>query len=239
MKKKTNRIRTIFRFLLITAGCLFITLSILAFTTLPFWAYYSLGTSNSKITRPPATIVMLGGAGIPSGDGLIRSYYTAWLAKANPEAQIIIAMPGDIADSLSAPRLVENELEIRGINPALIRFEHSGRNTREQAQKLSTGKTTAQLQKPVTLVTSPEHMKRAILAFRKCGFTTVSGMPTFEFSLNVDLTFSDSDLKGNKIAPPIGKNLQFRYQFWNHLKYEIMVIREYFALAYYRLKGWI
>jgi len=182
---------------------------------------------------------MLGGAGIPSGDGLIRSFYTSKLAMANPGAQVIIAMPGDITDSLSAPRLVKSELEMRGVNPLLIGFEHTGRNTREQAQKLSARKTSAQLQQPITLVTSPEHMKRAVLAFRKCGFTTVSGIPTFEYSLDADLTFRDSDLKGNKLAPPIGNNLQIRYQFWNHLKYEIMVIREYFGLTYYKLRGWI
>jgi hypothetical protein len=82
-------------------------------------------------------------------------------------------------------------------------------------------------------------MKRAVLAFRKCGYTNVSGLPTFEYSLDADLTFRDSDLKGNKIAPPIGNNLQVRYQFWNHLKYEILVIREYFGLGYYKLRGWI
>jgi hypothetical protein len=82
-------------------------------------------------------------------------------------------------------------------------------------------------------------MKRAVLTFRKCGFANVSGMPAFEFSLDADLTFSDSDLKGNAVAPPIGHNLQFRYQFWNHLKYEIVVIREYCGMAYYKLRGWI
>jgi uncharacterized SAM-binding protein YcdF (DUF218 family) len=239
MRKKRNRIWRLLKILLIATGCFFIILCILAFTTLPFWAYYSLGTANSKITQPPATIVMLGGAGIPSGDGLIRSFYTAKLAISNPDAKVIIAMPGDIADSLSAPRRVEFELEIRGVNKHSIAFEYTGRNTREQAQKLAAGKTLAQLGQPVTLVTSPEHMKRAILAFRKCGFKTVSGLPTFEYALDADLTFRDSDLKGNKFTPSIGNNLQFRYQFWNHLKYEILVIREYFGLAYYKLRGWI
>jgi uncharacterized SAM-binding protein YcdF (DUF218 family) len=239
MKKKTSRFWKILKLFLITLGCFFILLCILAFTTIPFWAYYSLGTTNSRITQAPSIIIMLGGAGIPSGDGLIRSYYTARFSKANPEANIIIAMPGDVNDSLSAPRLVEKELLTRGVNSASISFEHSGRNTREQAQKIAAGKTSAQLQQPITLVTSPEHMKRAVLAFRKCGFATVSGLPTFEYALETDLTFRDSDLKGSKIAPPIGNNLQFRYQFWNHLKYEIMVLREYFGLGYYKLRGWI
>jgi uncharacterized SAM-binding protein YcdF (DUF218 family) len=239
MKKKTGRIPRILKILLITIGCFFLTLCILAFSTLPFWAYYSLGTSNSRISQPPATIILLGGAGIPSGDGLLRTFYTAKLATSHPEANVIIAMPGNVADSNSSPRLVNEELTLRGVNPHSVSYENKGRNTREQAQKLAAGKSSAQLNRAVTLVTSPEHMKRAILAFRKVGFTNVSGLPTFEYSLDADLTFKDSDLKGNTIAPPIGNNLQVRYQFWNHLKYEIIVIREYFGLGYYKLRGWI
>ncbi len=224
---------------MVATGCVFLVLCLLAFTSLPFWAYYSLGTSNSKITQAPATIVMLGGAGIPSGDGLMRTYYTSKLAIAHPEAKVIIAMPGNLSDSNSAPNRVKAELILRGINGQSITFEDAGRNTREQAQKLSAGKTSAQLKQAITLVTSPDHMKRSVLAFRKCGFTNVSGLPTFENSLDADLTFTDRDLKGNRIAPPIGNNLQVRYQFWNHMKYEVVVIREYFALAYYKLRGWI
>jgi uncharacterized SAM-binding protein YcdF (DUF218 family) len=239
MKKKTSRKWHILKILLITCGCIFITLCILAFTTLPFWAYYNLGTSNSKITKSPEIIILLSGTGIPSEGGLLRAYYTAGLAKTNPQAAIVISMPGDLSDSMSAPQLTARELLLRGIQKERIRFENLGRNTREQAQKIATGKTSAQLNLPVTLVTSPEHMKRAVLAFRKCGFTTVSGVSTFEISLETDLTFNDNDLKGNKHLPAIGNNLQIRYQFWTQLKLEILTLREYFGLAYYKLRGWI
>ena len=239
MKKKSKRFPRILKIVLITGGSLFTVFIILAFTTLPFWALYSLGTSNSSISEPPATIVMLGGNGIPSSDGLLRTFYTAKFSLIHPEANIIIAIPGNPADSAGTPNLVKEELIMRGVNPHSISFESKGRNTREQAQKLAAGKSAAQLSKPITLITSPEHMKRAVLAFRKCGYTKVSGLPTFEYSLDADLTFRDSDLKGNKIAPPIGNNLQVRYQFWNHLKFEILVIREYFGLGYYKLRGWI
>jgi len=239
MKKKSNKIGRVIKILLLATGSLFLVICILAFTTLPFWAYYSLGTSGSRITKNPSVIVMLGGAGIPSGDGLIRSYYTAKLATSNPGAKIIIAMPGDLTDSVSAPRMVAGELKLRGIQQQLVLFENKGRNTREQALLIAAGQGASIVNLPVTLVTSPEHMKRAVLTFRKCGFTSVSGLPAFEYALDADLTFRDSDLKGNKIAPPIGRNLQLRYQFWNHLKYEILVLREYLALAYYKLRGWI
>lgn len=239
MKKKSNKVRRFLQITFSTFGSIFLILLILAFTKIPYYAYNRLGTGNSKITRPPVTIVLLSGSGIPSEGGLLRPYYTARLAKANPDANIVISMPGNLADSMSAPQLTAKELIIRGIEKRRIGFESLGRNTREQAQKLSAGKTSEQLMLPITLVTSPQHMKRAVLTFRKCGFTTVSGLPTFENSLETDLTFKDSDLKGNKYVPSIGNNMQVRYQFWTQLKLEVLVLREYFGLTYYKLRGWI
>ena len=37
----------------------------------------------------------------------------------------------------------------------------------------------------------------------------------------------------------IGNNITLRYQFWTQLHYEELLLREVFALAYYKLKGWI
>lgn len=239
MKKKSNKVFYFFKILLFISGSIFMLLCVMAFTKIPFYAYYNLGTSNSQITKPPVTIILLSGTGIPSEGGLLRPYYTARLGKANPNASIIISMPGDLSDSLGAPQLTAKELLMRGIEKNRISFEVFGHNTREQAQKLSAGKTHAQFMLPITLVTSPEHMKRAILTFRKCGFTEVSGLPTFESSLETDLTFKDSNLKGNKYVPSIGSNMQVRYQFWTQLKLEVLVLREYFGLTYYKLRGWI
>ena len=239
MKKTSSRIWRFFKILLFISGSLFLLVIVFAFTKIPFKAYYNLGTSNNRITKAPVSIILLSGSGIPSESGLLRPYYTALVGMAYPDANIVISMPGDLSDSLSAPQLTVKELLIRGIVKERIRFENHGRNTCEQAQKLSAGKTSAQLMLPITLVTSPEHMKRAVLTFRKCGFTSVSGLPTFENSLETDLTFNDSVLKGNKHVPSIGNNIQVRYQFWSNLKLEVSVLREYFGLTYYKLRGWI
>lgn len=239
MKKTKTRIVRLLKLLLVIAGLVFITIVVLAFTTLPFWAYYNLGTKNCEITKPPAVIVVMSGNGIPSGDGFLKSYYTAKLYSENPSAKIIIAMPGDTTDSSSDPNLFATDLKLRGVSVEAIAFEHTGRNTREQALKISERRTSIELRQPVVIITSPEHMRRAVYVFRKCGFTDVAGLPTFDYALNSNLAFSDNELKGNKFAPPIGKNLQIRYQFWNHLKYEILVTREYLALSYYKLRGWI
>jgi len=239
MKKRSNRVWSIIKTILILFGSIFLLLCILAFTKIPFWQYYNLGTNNSKITKPPVTIILLSGNGIPSESGLLRAYFTAQLGNTYPGANIIISMPGDLTDSLGDPELTANELLMRGISKERISFENLGLNTRQQALKLSERKTQAQLSQPITLVTAPEHMKRAVSTFRKCGFTSVSGLPTFEYSLKTDLTFKDNDLKGNKYVPSIGNNLQVRYQFWTQLKLEVLVMREYFGLTYYKLRGWI
>jgi len=239
MTKKAKLTGRFLKGLLILSGSIFILLCLLAFTTLPFRAYHQLATSNSRMVEEPGVIVLLSGAGIPSENGLIRAYYTSALALQCPEAIIIIAVPGIKTDSLGDPQSVATELHLRGIDKKRIRFATEGKNTRGQALEIAKMLKHEQLSSPLTLVTSPEHMKRAVQSFRKCGFTNVSGLPTFETSLGTDLTFKDTDLKGNKAAPPIGNNLQVRYQFWNHLKYEVIVIREYVALAYYKLRGWI
>jgi uncharacterized SAM-binding protein YcdF (DUF218 family) len=239
MKKKSNRFFRIIKILLIVSGSIFITLLVLAFTKIPYWAYDSLGTGNSRITKPPVTIILLSGSGIPSESGLLRAYFTAKIGEIYPHANIVISMPGILNDSLSDPRLTADELVMRGIARERIGYECNGKNTRQQAMKLAEGKTKVQLDQPVTLITSPEHMKRSVLVFRKCGFTTVSGCATFGSSIQTDMTFEDNDLKGNKYIPSIGNNLQVRYQFWTQLKLEILVLREYFGLAYYKLRGWV
>ncbi len=239
MKKTGSRIVKVFRILLVVLGSMFLLLCIVALTKLPFYGFYNLGTSNSRMKTPPVNIVLLSGNGIPSESGLLRAYYTARLANKYPTAQVYISIPGNVNDTAGAAQLTSKELQMRGIDTSRIYFENLGRNTREQAQKLAEGLLKEKLQQPITVVTAPEHIKRAVLAFRKCGFTTVSGFPTFENSLNADLTYNDSELKGNKMAPAIGNSLQVRYQFWTHLKLEILVLREYFALTYYKLRGWI
>lgn len=239
MRKKSNRILKIIRALIILAGITFILLCLIATTSLPFWAYYRLGTSISKIEKTPQSIVLLSGLGLPSEDGLLRAYFTARLSEKFPEANIIISIPGDLADSMSTLNTTTKELILRGVDKSRIVYETEGKNTRGQALMLSEGILKDKLSQPITLITAPEHMTRAIKSFRKCGFTAVSGLPIFENSLESDLLFNDNSLKGNKLAPSVGHNLQIRYQFWSHLKLEVIVLREYAALLFYKLRGWI
>jgi uncharacterized SAM-binding protein YcdF (DUF218 family) len=221
-------------------GILFLSALILSFTSLPFWGYYWLGTCKSTITGKPDYIVMLGGGGMPSESNLIRAYYTFNAAQQSPKSRIVISIPGDITDSTSTARLVAAELVSKGIDPQRIMYEQVGTNTRQEAlcvNKLNHGEL---IGKAILLVSSPEHMRRAILTFQKVGFTRVSALPAFESALEADLIFKDDELGGRKIpVPNIGGSITARYQFWNHLKYEILIAREMAALSYYWLRGWI
>ncbi len=219
---------------------MFLTAFILSFTSLPYWGYYWLGTSQSKISGKPDYIVMLGGGGMPSESNLMRAFFVFRAATGSPESRIVISMPGDTANPQSTPRLVAAELISKGIAPQRILFEEQGTNTRSQALKLQQFTTDRLQDKPVLLVTSPEHTRRAVLVFRKAGFKKISALPAFENAVEANLFFDDDQLGGNKLlVPDIGGNISVRYQFWNHLKYEILFAREMAALSYYKLRGWI
>jgi uncharacterized SAM-binding protein YcdF (DUF218 family) len=198
--------------------------------------YYYLGQSETKLNTPPAYIIVMSGGGIPSESGLMRTYMTAEIANKFTSAKVIVTMPGDYTDTLSSAYLMKKELVIRGISSDRIIFENKGTNTRSQAlevNKLMDNKL------PTLIVTSPEHMYRSIKSFQKLGFTTVSGQAAFSKPAEASFLFDDQELGGNNIIPNIGNNTQLRYQFWNHLNYQLIVYREYCAITFYKLKGWL
>jgi len=232
--------------MMIVMGTLFTLMIILAWTTAPFWIRYNLGMSKAGIHRPPEYIVFLGGGGMPSESALMRSYYTARVAGHYTRAKVIIAQPGNLSDTLHSLYQVRQELVMRGIDSRRILFEPKGTNTRAQAlltralltkenQDLSGGARGSSL----LLVTSPEHLYRAVLAFKKAGFLKVDGVPAFEQDIETDLSFESGRLGGRKYIPDVGDNITMRYKFWTHLGYEIEILREVAAIAYYKLMGWI
>lgn len=226
------------KWLVICFGFIFIIMIILSFTSVPFWGYYWLGTCKCEKEMKPDYIVVLGGSAMPGKSGLMRTYYAAELAHRFPQAKVIISLPGDEADSASSINLMRKELLIRDVKRERILLETTGKNTRYQALELK--KQIRAENDTLLLVTSPEHMRRAILTFRKAGFNNISGLAAFEQTIDFDLLFDDKALGGrNRFLPEIGNNLKLRYQFWIHLEYEILIIREIVALGFYGLKGWI
>lgn len=207
---------------------------ILSFTDVPYNAYYNLGTKNTKLTRPPELIVILSGSGMPSPDGLIRAYYGVQAARQYPGAQIVIALPCDEGDSLRPLRLMADELTIKGISSSRIQFEPLGFNTRSQAMNIAARYTDDKNRLSLILVTSPEHMYRSVRAFTKVGFTSVGGLSAFDRPIDPEMAMDTEQAKDIRV-----KSLSLRYNMWSYLHYELIVLREYCAIAYYKLKGWI
>jgi uncharacterized SAM-binding protein YcdF (DUF218 family) len=231
-----NIIKQPFKWLLMTFGVVLITIIILSFTSLPFWMYYNLSVSDQEMQSTPKYIIIMSGGGIPSESGLMRTYRGAEIAKQYNNAHIIVTMPGDTTDTTSACYLMKKELIIRGIENNRISFENIGTNTRSQAQEV---KKLIKGDPPIIIITSPEHIYRSLATFRKIGLSKATGNAAFAQPVKASFLFNDNNLGGNDIIPDIGNNTQIRYQFWSHLKYQVIVYREYTAIAFYKLKGWI
>jgi uncharacterized SAM-binding protein YcdF (DUF218 family) len=249
MKKMLKTSRKVLKILLVVFGSVFLLQIILALTSAPFWIWYGMGTKHAGISRPPDYIVVLGGGGMPSESGLMRCWYADKAADFFPDAKIIIALPGDTADSLSSINGMKKELILRGIAPERIILEDSGTNTRAQAMNihhmtsppnpLSFRRGSAGGEAALLLVTSPEHLYRAVLVFKKAGFLKVDGLPAFEEAIEADITFKGKKLGGRRWVPDVGENITVRYQFWTQMHYEMLVVREWMATGYYWVKGWI
>lgn len=183
----------------------------------------------------------MGGSGYPGESALIRSWYAAETWKKNPSATVIITQPAAacVRPEFSDAWGIRYDLMIRGVDSTRILLEIKGKNTREEGMEVLRIAPGAK-KKGCVLVTSPEHMRRSILTFKKLGFTALGGEPTFNASGPVDLDYKDNQLGGNSMPlPNVGGSLQLRYQFWNHLRYQVICYRELIGLGWYRLKGWI
>ncbi|MDZ7775000.1 MAG: YdcF family protein [Bacteroidales bacterium] len=222
------------RHLLTGIGILAVIFVLLSFTDMPYHAYHNLGTKNAAMEVPPDFIVVMGAGGMPSPEGLMRCYYTAQAAHQYPAAKIIVAMPTkpEYFDVSHTYKMYQ-EIHHRGIDSSRFLFEIEGMNTRQQSMQIAadiTGKDTT----AVMVVTSPQHMFRSVKAFEKAGFEEVGGIASFERAVERKALKSGDDQEEQSL-----NNLNLRYNMWNYMKYEITVMREYAAISYYWLRGWI
>ncbi|MBK8873885.1 MAG: YdcF family protein [Bacteroidia bacterium] len=222
------------RNLLLGLGCIALIMSIFAFTRVPYDLHRWLGENGSGFTFEPSNIIVLGGSGMPSESNLIRLYYAASAAKIHPNAAIIIAHPEDS----SVFESMRHHLMSLGIDSVRIHFCMKGTNTREQSLQLKQSFPSLIKEKNV-IVTNPENMYRTLKTFKKSGFEHVGGISAFEYDMYINLSYNHKKVGGAVIAPDVSENLDLRYNFWNYLKYEITCIREYVAIGYYKLNGWI
>ncbi len=115
----------------------------------------------------------MGAGGMPGPGALMRSYFAAEAALLfPPEAKVIITLPADTLNFINsdAYRMAE-AIEMKGISADRIIFETNGTNTYTQANevlKLLGFKDDVNL----LIVTSPAHVYRCILTFKKMWFST-------------------------------------------------------------------
>ena len=94
------------------------------------------------------------------------------------------------------------------------------------------------VQSQCIVVTSPEHVRRTVKCLNKVGFQNVIGKAAYPATVDFDLSLKKQNLGGNEAIPSV-ESVKMRYTFFNYLKLEITCLREYCALAYYWVKGWI
>jgi uncharacterized SAM-binding protein YcdF (DUF218 family) len=169
----------------------------------------------------PGMIVVMGGGGIPSESGLMRTYHASIEATNHPLAKIIVSLPADADPETSSVGLMRDELVMRGIDRDRISMEHRALNTYQQAQAIyemiGEGASGVRL----LLVTSPSHGRRSVLCFRKAGFENVGCSVAVSESVDADM----------------GKHLLARYGFWRGLEMQARYGRELTAIVYYKLRG--
>lgn len=239
IRKISTLLFKIVRLILMFAGGMFLLLSILALTSLPFWARNYLARTEAGVPMNTESILVMGGGGFPSESVLIRLWYTAELANKFPNAKVIVTTPGHFADSTSTVFQMYQYLLKCGIDSERILIESEGLNTRHQALLSYEMFQNGMFQEPLVIVSSPSHIYRSVKSFRKAGFNTVSGKPSVEIVLETDLRIDDKLLGGNELMPAAPSSITLRYKFWDYLKYEVEVVREYIAIVYYKLKGWV
>lgn len=231
----------ILKIIFIVVSSVLIFCVVFSFTTGPFWMYYRMGITEGRYDFRPAYIIIMGGAGYPSESALMRSWYAAKVYHEAPGATVIITQPAAacVRPELSDAWGIRHDLILRGVDSTRIVLEIKGKNTREEGMEVLRIAPAARTA-PCVLVTAPEHIIRSVRVFRKLGFTRVGGVPTFNASGPIDLDYKDRDLGGGSLPlPDVGGSIQLRYQFWNHLRYQVICYRELLGLAWYKLRGWI
>ncbi|MBS4062818.1 MAG: YdcF family protein [Bacteroidetes bacterium] len=217
-------------------GWIFAIMLTLSFTDYPYLAYHWLGTNKIEKIDNPDYIIVMGAGGMPGPQGLLRCYYTALVAEEYPKSKIIVALPADSAAFEDSDHFAMiNELLRWGIDSERILSEKKGTNTFTQAVNIK--QIAERNSSKILIITSPEHMYRSILTFRKAGFETVSGVATFENPFDEELLIEEP-VKGKRNSEP-ERNLNLRYNMWSYLQYEIIVMREFTAITYYKIMGYI
>lgn len=221
--RAADGIRRLARCSVVAAACFGALMTALALFGFPRPLARWLCAREAASNRAPDWIVVLGGGGIPSESGLMRTYAAAAYARLRTGAVIVVSLPAEGDPETNSVGRMKRELVMRGLPAERIRMEYRARDTHEQALALAAMLGTNALERPVALVSSSFHLRRALLSFRKAGFRDVIVVPT--------------DAKPHEGDP--GPGARWRYGVWENLAASILYTRELVGLAWYKLRGWI
>lgn len=217
----------------IVTGAVALVLMVLACTRIPFDVHRWLGSAAGECQVDMQVIVVLGGSGMPSGPELLRLHRGALLAAESQLSTVVVIHP----DTADAMKQMVDELVLRGVDRQRISLITEGDNTRAQALAfalVNTPRTTS-----IALVTAPENMYRSVRTFQRAGFTAVCGVPAWDHAMHHHFRYAHRAIGGREWVPDVSENPGLRYTFWNYLKLEITCLREFLAIAYYRINGWM
>ena len=239
------------RAFLALVGAAAVVLAALQFTSLPWKAFLWLSEDGAGATEgwTPTHILVLGGSGVPGESALMRLWYAAEAAREWPEAPIWMVLP---CDGDSAARAYADELALRGVEAGRCVARGCGRNTREQAVALVQDLEGVK-DAHVLVVTSPEHVRRACGTISRAAreaqaAVEVRGKQAFNFSIDdpplgeSEAVISETVIDGLEEAIPaanLGSGQVLRYNIWSNARYTLDATREYVALLYYQVRGWI
>ncbi|HRH99664.1 MAG TPA: hypothetical protein PK006_01315 [Saprospiraceae bacterium] len=212
-------------------GFFTVFICVLAFSSMPYREFRRLSVVEPRSSFVPQWIICLSGNEYPSPDALGLFFELGACIKKYPHAQSIYSFPCNSNCDSKKAALIE-ELKLRTDSLTHFSIFTEGYNSYSQLYKIAEQlnfKTDA-----IMLIAPAPHTFRSIAVLKKMGFTNVCGYSS------LSIPFSNEEL--SQISKmPYGRQvpMDLRYNFWNYLKYEIEIGREWIALLYYKINGWI
>lgn len=214
------RVKTLLKSLFLSLGVITFIYILLSFIGVPHMLQDWL--AEGETINDPDFIVLLPAGDVPNPHTLMRIFYTVMVFKKAKYAKVIISAKADEMDDSAISR-IRQELIFKGVPKRSILLEKKATNTREHALFLKEARFGNPSEDKYLLVTSPSHIKRALLTFKAYGYKNVFVCPA-------RIKTWEEDIGGNRLL---------RYRLWEEMETGIVALRELIALLYYKLIGWI
>lgn len=246
-------------------GPLALTALVLQFTPVPVRLLSRLATPPTTERfvpdcmgeSAPAAILVYAGSGIPGESGLNRTWQAADAAQLYPGIPLLLAIPSPSPDEPSpAARAYLRELSLHGVEAHRIHLVTSGADTYSQSAA-AVEKLEALLPAgaPVLVVTSPEHMYRAVGCLRRHGLQNpLWAAPAYSKSLDdphpapAEMRISPETLDPVRVSAESGapaddpNALAARNRLADRVRQNLrassLVLDEALSIFAYRFRGW-